>query len=132
MKIEYALLPNRVKAAVIDSIILIGMIFLASETLALFDNVPNYVRIIVFVLFFILYDPIFTTIYGGTIGHSKMNLSVRNAQNPENKINFIRALFRFIFKATLGWFSFLTISGNEKRQAIHDFVGNSIVIEDEK
>ncbi len=93
---------------------------------------PNYVRIIIFALFFILYDPIFTSVYGGTIGHSKMGITVRNAQNAENKINFISALFRFIFKATLGCVSFLTISGNKKRQAIHDFVGNSIVIDDQK
>lgn len=132
MKIEYAILPSRVKAAMIDSIILIGMIFLASETLALFENVPNYIRVIVFILFFILYDPIFTAVFGGTIGHSKMGITVRNAQNPDKKINLVRALFRFIFKATLGWISFLTISGNEKRQAIHDLVGNSIVLEDEK
>ncbi|WP_117882746.1 RDD family protein [Aureibaculum luteum] len=132
MKIEYAILPSRVKALFIDTIIIVALIFLASEILAQFEYVPNYVRIIIFILFFHLYDPLFVSIYGGTIGHSKMGITVRDAQNPKNKINFIRALFRFVFKVALGWISFLTISGNKKKQAIHDLIGNSIVIEDEK
>lgn len=131
MEIKYAVLLSRVKAATIDSIIIVGFMFLISEILSAIETVPNYVRITLFVFIFILYDPIFTSIYGGTIGHSKAGITVRNENNPEKKISFPYALLRFLLKVTLGWISLLTVTGNEKRKAIHDFAANSIVIEEE-
>jgi uncharacterized RDD family membrane protein YckC len=131
MEIKYANLPSRIKAAVIDSIIMIGFMFLCSEILSNFESVPNYVRILLFVFIFFLYDPIFTSIYGGTIGHSKAGITVRRENNPEKKINFLSAIVRFAFKFLLGWISFLTMGGNTKRKAIHDYIVNSIVIEEE-
>lgn len=131
MEIKYAILLSRIKAAFIDSIIIVGSMFLFSEILSNFESVPNYVRIVLFIFIFFLYDPIFTSIYGGTIGHSKAGITVRNESNPENTISFPFALLRFALKFSLGWLSLLTVTGNTKRKAIHDYVANSIVIEEE-
>ena len=130
MEIKYAILPSRVKAAIIDSIIIIGSMLLFSEILSNFDSVPNYVRIILFVFIFFVYEPLFITLYGGTIGHSKAGITVRKEKNPEKKINFISAIVRFSFKLFLGWLSFLTIGFNKEHKAIHDYIVNSIVIEE--
>ena len=96
MKNEDAIFPDRIKAVVIDGIL--------------------------------LYDPFFTSHYGGTIGHSFSKITVRKDIDRENHIGFTSALLRFIIKISLGWFSLLTVTGNKKKKAIHDFVVNSVVI----
>lgn len=129
MENQYAILPQRVKAAVIDSIVLIAAIYFISEIFVLFEEVPQYIRIGAFVLVFIVYDPFFTSTYGGTIGHSYSRISVKQENDIAKNISFFAALIRFILKATLGWISLLTISTNEKKKAIHDFAVSSVVLE---
>ena len=128
MNIEYVNLLDRVKAAVVDSILLIVFMYMCSEIFSLFESVPNVWRMAVFVFIFFLYDPIFTSVFGGTIGHSFMKITVKKEDNPEQNISFFAALLRFIFKAALGWISLLTTTGNSKRKAIHDYEAKSIVI----
>ena len=129
MKKEYARLFDRVKAASIDAMILIAMMYAATEIFELFDNVPNYARVLVAIFIFLLYDPLFTSIYGGTIGHSFSGIGIRQDNNLEKNISFPSAIIRFVFKICLGWVSLLTITGNEKKKALHDFIANSVVIE---
>lgn len=129
MTVKYARLFDRVKAAFIDSLFLIGMMYAASEIFSLFEAIPNYMRIIVFVVLFLLYEPIFVSQFGGTIGHSFSKIVVKRESNSDKNLNLIVALIRFILKATLGWISLLTIPSNSKGQAIHDFAARSIVIE---
>ncbi|NER11874.1 RDD family protein [Leptobacterium flavescens] len=132
MKENYAQLPDRVKAAVIDGIVLIALMYATTEVLALFNDVPQFIRIIAFVLIFVLYDPILTSAFGGTIGHSYSNILVKREGDSKRNLPFHFALIRFILKAALGWISLLTVTGNEKKKAIHDFAANSIVIEEKK
>ena len=126
---KYATLPIRVKAAVIDGIILIALSYLISEIFSSFDTIPQYIRIISFVFIFILYDPLFTSIYGGTIGHSYSGIRVKRESDSSKNILFPFALLRFVVKFFLGWISLLTTSMNPKKKAIHDFVVGSIVLE---
>ncbi len=49
MEMKYAHLPDRVKAAVIDSIILTALVYGISELFLLFDNIPQSIRVIAFV-----------------------------------------------------------------------------------
>lgn len=128
MQKKYALLPDRVKAAVIDGIVIVAAMYLTSEIFSLFEHVPNYVRISAAVLLSILYDPIFTSSFGGTIGHSKSNIEIKRDSDHTKNISFPAALLRFILKATLGWLSLVTSAGNEKRKAIHDLAVNSVVL----
>ncbi|MFI0430890.1 RDD family protein [Mariniflexile sp. HMF6888] len=125
----YASVANRIKAAFIDSIIIIGAMYLNSEIFTLFGSIPNTVKIVVSVAIFLLYDPLFTAFNGGTIGHSLSKIGVRKDGEFDKYISFPNAFIRFILKATLGWISLLTITGNEKKKAIHDFAAKSVVIE---
>ncbi|WP_047417003.1 RDD family protein [Cellulophaga sp. Hel_I_12] len=131
MQVSYAVLPERVKAAIIDSIVLIVMMYAVSELFGVFETVPDSFRILAFISIFILYDPILTSIYGGTIGHSFSKILVKSAKNPLKNISFPLAIIRFIIKFFLGWLSLLTVTSNEKRKALHDFAVNSIVIREE-
>ncbi|WP_106793470.1 RDD family protein [Aquimarina sp. Aq78] len=129
MEKKYAILPDRIKAVVVDGIVLIALMFVITEIFALFNEVPVFFRIIAFIFIFVLYDPILTARYGGTVGHSFSNIIVKREEDHNKNIAFHKALIRFLIKFSLGWISLVTVTGNEKRKAIHDFAAGSIVIE---
>lgn len=53
---------------------------------SLFANVYDSFRIAGFIFIFLLYDPLFTSIFGGTIGHMIMNIQVKRSSNLEKKL----------------------------------------------
>jgi uncharacterized RDD family membrane protein YckC len=119
---------SRIKAVFTDYFVLLVLIIIATLLLSNFDDLPEYVNGLVFIFIFILYDPLFTSVFGGTLGHRLNGLRVRKASNPTQNISFFLALFRFLIKAFIGWLSLLTVMNNEKRKAIHDFASGSIVV----
>lgn len=130
MTLDYAGLQSRIKAAVIDGIILIAVMYCTSEILNSYEGVPSSLRMWLFILYFILYEPLAISIFGNTLGHFYSDIKVRRENNLDKKVIFPLALVRFIIKILLGWVSLLTITGSEKKQAIHDVVVKSIVIVD--
>ncbi len=122
MENKYAGLFTRVKAVIIDNIAIIILMYSATEIFNLITDVPNAVRVIVFVLIFLLYEPILVSTFGATIGHFFNDIVVKREANEEKNINFFFAIGRFITKVLLGWISLLTINGNDKKKAIHDYV----------
>ena len=130
MNINYGSLQSRIKAAVIDSIILIAVMYCTSELLNSYEKAPSSLRMWLFILYFILYEPLMVSIFGYTLGHYYSDIKVRRANNLNKKISFPLALIRFVIKVLLGWLSLLTITGSEKKQAIHDKIINSVVLID--
>lgn len=118
----------RVKAMVIDGIVLLVFMVVASSFFSLFNEVPDVVRVSAFVFIFLLYDPLLTTFWGGTIGHRFAGIRVRKDWNEKSNIQFPQAVLRYIVKALIGWISLLTVGGNKKGKAIHDYVAGSVVI----
>lgn len=129
MTVNYAILPSRIKAAVIDGVAVIAAMYAVSEILALFESVPTYMRIAAFIVIFVVYDPFFTSVFGGTIGHSYSKITVRKESDLKKHISFPAAVIRFILKALLGWLSLLTVTGDAKKKAIHDIAVKSVVVE---
>ncbi len=119
---------ERVKAAFADGVIIILMMLMLSEIFSRFENVPDSARIIGFVFIFGLYDPIFTSLFGGTLGHFSMKLRVKRINQQSRNILLPFALLRFFIKALLGWISLLTVGSSEKRQTMHDIASGSIVL----
>ena len=74
---KYAGLPDRVKASIIDGLMLLVFMISFSYLFSLFENVPNSLRITAFLFVFVLYDPLF----GGTLGHLAHGLRVRKEGN---------------------------------------------------
>ena len=122
---EYPLLLDRVQSIFIDGILIILLMFLFASLLD--DNTPNWVRVVLFLGLWAVYEPL-SIIFGCTLGQYIKKIRVRDHANPAKKINIVQAFFRYIFKAFLGWFSFLTISFNPEKRAIHDFISGSIMI----
>ena len=121
-------LVTRVKALVIDAIVLLILFSLASILIDKFEQTPTLVRIIVFVFAFYIYEPLFVALLGGTIGHHAIGVTVKQIKQPTIKINPLQAIVRFITKYLLGWVSFLTLIGNKRKRAIHDLVSGSVVL----
>ncbi len=128
MNPNYATLPYRIKAAIIDGIIIIVAMYGVVEIFAFFETVPTSLRIITWISIFILYEPLLVSKLSGTVGHMYVGLAIKQEDNPSKNISFPSAIFRFIVKILLGWISFLTVSGNVKRKAIHDYAAHSIVL----
>lgn len=128
MKNTYAKIFDRVKAAVIDGIVIIGLMYSAAEILNGFDAVEIYIRVLIFVFIFLIYEPVLVSFFGATVGHFFSNIMVKQEGDHSKNINIFRAIPRFIVKYILGWISLLTVNGNEKKQALHDFVGGSVVL----
>ena len=124
-KEDYPLLLDRVQSIFIDGILIIVLMFVFAALLD--DDAPNWVRIVLFFGIWAVYEPLLI-IFGCTLGQYIKKIRVRDHANPARRINIIQAFFRYLFKAVLGWFSFLTISFNPEKRAIHDFISGSIMI----
>lgn len=125
---EFPSLVSRIQAIFFDTLILIGVFILAAYVISLFKETPGWTRALVFITMAFLYDPFMVSIFGGTVGHRMMKIRVKSYKNPEKNIWIAEAFFRFFIKATLGWLSFITVTGNERKRAIHDYASGSIVI----
>jgi len=127
MEEKYPLLIERFQSTFIDTLLIILLIFAFTNLLEKFDNVPNWVRIVLFACLFIGYEPICMTV-GCTPGNYIKKIRVRKYSDSTKRINFFQAITRYPIKVFLGWISFLTINSNPKRRAIHDLVSGSVMI----
>jgi uncharacterized RDD family membrane protein YckC len=126
MEEKYPQLTDRIQSTFIDTLLIVVLMFVISSILSKFDNVPDWVRIILFIGLFV-YEPIFIT-FGCTLGNYLKKIRVRQNSDSTENINIFKAVLRYLFKLFLGWFSFLTINSNPKRRAIHDLVSGSVMI----
>jgi len=120
-------IKTRYSSMLIDIVI---MLIIAIGISSLFENigdVPDYVRGILFVMVFVLYEPILVS-FGATIGQLLMNIRVKKFKNPSQKIAFPLLIIRLLVKALLGWISFITVTFDINRRAIHDFACGSIMV----
>ncbi|MUU79096.1 RDD family protein [Winogradskyella endarachnes] len=130
MENVYAGLQDRIKAAVADGILLIVIMYSITEILKFFNDVPSLLRMSLFILFFFLYEPLMVSIFGFTAGHYYFDIKVKRENNHDKNISFPLAVLRFILKFFLGWVSLLSVTGTDKKQAIHDKIASSVVLID--
>jgi uncharacterized RDD family membrane protein YckC len=118
---------ERIKAASLDTFVIILLMVVVSQIFSAFNEVKNEFRAAAFVLV-ILYEPITTSLWGGTIGHYIFGIRVRRNKNRFKNILFPVALIRFALKISLGWLSLLTVNSHKEKKAIHDSITGSIVV----
>ncbi len=128
----YPSVSDRVKAVFTDTFIMVIFMIIATLIFSFFENVPDNARMVTFIFIVFLYDPLFTTFFGGTLGHMMNGIRVKREKDETKNIILPLAFIRFIFKSLLGWISLLTITGNKKRKAIHDMVVRSVVVYNKK
>lgn len=125
---HFPTLVTRIKALVIDGLIMLLVFSGTSVLINLLGHIPSFIKGFVLIFMFYLYDPVLTAFTGSTLGHKVMNLEVRQHNEPEKKISLGQAFVRFALKGLLGWISFLTVTGNKRKRAIHDFASGSIIL----
>ena len=127
MKEKYPQLTDRIQSTFIDTILIVILMFAFASTLDKFENVPDWVRMAMFVVLFVAYEPLCMTL-GSTLGNYLKRIRVRKNSDTTKRINIFQAIIRYPVKLLLGWISFLTINSNPKRRAIHDLVSGSVMI----
>jgi uncharacterized RDD family membrane protein YckC len=127
MEEKYPQLSERIQSTFIDTLLIVSLMFLSANLLDKFNNVPDEVRIAIFVALWIVYEPFCMTI-GCTLGNYIKGIRVKKYSNTTKRINIFQAIIRYAVKILLGWISFLTISTNSKRRAIHDLISGSVMI----
>ena len=120
----------RVKSTIIDSVVIILLMFLSAFVLNSLKIESGEIRLIA-MLSIIFYEPIFVTL-GGTIGQRIMGLKLIKSSSykrygNELNIHILNSFLRYFAKLLLGWISLLTIHSDKYGQAIHDKIGNSIM-----
>lgn len=130
--VEYPLLAERFKAMLVDAFLILFAMVLVSLLFSVFENAPGFVRGAVFILLIFLYDPLFVSFGGGTIGHRAMGLKVKSHSDRNRNVFLPLAILRFIVRWFLGWISFVTMISDKEKRAIHDLLCNSIVLYREK
>ncbi len=123
----YPELKTRIGSSIIDAVLLVVMMFVFASMLDKYGEVPDWVRISMFLSLFLVYEPLCMTI-GCTLGNYINGIRVRKNSDSSKRINILQALVRYPVKVILGWISFLTISSNSKRRAIHDMVSGTVMI----
>lgn len=124
----YPAILERVKALVVDWLIVLMMFIAVANTFEQFENVSPMVKGIAFFVIFGLYDPLMISFTKGTIGHKAMGLQVVHFENHQNSLSVAASVLRSIIKGLLGWISFLSVISNEEKRAVHDTATNSVVI----
>jgi len=127
MKEKYPELRDRIQSTFIDLILIVILMWVFATILERFQNTPEWVRILLFVGLFLIYEPLGTTL-GCTLGNYLKGIRVRKDTDSTKRINFLQAIIRYPIKVALGWISFLTINSNSKRRAIHDLLSGSVMI----
>lgn len=122
----------RIKAVVFDFCIILIVFTITSIAIDAIGAVPDFLRGFILIFMVYLYDPVLTSFTGSTIGHKLMKLQVRRHNNPTQKISLGQAFIRFFVKATLGWLSFLTVTSNPRKRAIHDLWSGAVILHDKK
>jgi uncharacterized RDD family membrane protein YckC len=124
----YAGVSDRVKAVISDSIIVFLLLLITTYVFSIIEQVPDRARILAFTIIVVLYDPICTSVLGGTLGQLMQGIRVRRENKPDKNILFPLAVLRFFIKVSLGWISLFTVTGNAKGKALHDILLGTIVI----
>ena len=132
MEIRYPDLKTRVQSMLIDSMVIVVLMFGAAWILDKSgiggDENEGWIKAVVFIAIWGVYEPLSMTL-GCTIGNYLMGIRVRRHEIPTNKINILQAYVRFLVKLFLGWISFLFIHSNKERRAMHDLASGSVMIE---
>ena len=124
--LRFPYLLDRYKAMLIDGLLILALITICLLINSELDLGSTWIFIL-YAVIVISYEPLLIT-YKYTIGQKVMKIRVRSINNTDKNINLGQAYLRFLTKALLGWLSFLTISFNKEKRAIHDFTASSIVI----
>ena len=122
----YATLAFRIKASIIDSMILLALLILIPLTIGQYVNHPGFRAFLMYspVLFL---EPLLISLTGSTIGQRLVGITVVH-QDGRSRLVLPLSFVRYFFKIILGSLSLAWMFFTRRHQAIHDRVVRTIVI----
>lgn len=123
----YPRLLRRVRAILIDSVILVGILVFWWITLPLVAEFHPVLKIVPPLLLVFLFEPVMVATTGGTPGHHMMGIKVQGLKTAEY-IGIVRAAIRMLLRGLFGWLSFVFVLTSKKHQAIHDLIAGTVVV----
>ncbi len=133
-QVEYASITERFVALMIDyGVIMIPgqLILMVSTRSVALSLVQIYGLTAALNAVFVLYMAVFSCGGRVTLGKKLVGIAVASAQDPEAPIGFFRALWRsvgYYFSAALLMCGFLMAFFEERKRALEDFMGGSVVV----
>ncbi|MCF3111191.1 RDD family protein [Niabella sp. CC-SYL272] len=127
MEEQYPELTDRIQSTFIDMLFVIILAFIAGGLLDRYEQVPDWVRMVLFISLFVLYEPV-CLVLGCTLGNYLKGIRVRRFSDASRRIGLLQAFIRYPVKVLLGWISFITIRTNPRKRAIHDLVSGTVMI----
>ncbi|MEO6146868.1 MAG: RDD family protein [Sulfuriferula sp.] len=125
--ITYSRLIKRVRAILIDSILLPIVVFGTLIIGGALDVAAQYGKAMLILIPILVLEPGLVAFTGGTVGHHMLGIRVVKRDGSGN-INIFAATIRFVVKLVFGWLSFIFVLTTTKHQAVHDLLAGSIVV----
>lgn len=123
----YSRLSKRLKAALIDPIIILSLLVAALfVTGSIGSDHVGRVLGVTFVAILLLYQPLAVSLTGNSVGHYRTKLRVVDNRTDGN-ISFMKAVVRAVIKDVLGVWSFVTMATASRHQSVHDLLTDSRV-----
>lgn len=122
---DYPQILDRIKANLIDSLVIVSLMYIISFLLNEMNINNATVKGILFFLI-ISYEPIMTS-KSKTFGQKLIGIKVRKNTIKGENISILSSYVRYVAKILLGVFSLFAISLNEQKRAIHDILINSVM-----
>lgn len=118
----------RVKAALIDAVLILLLMVISAYAIDIAGEVDDWVRVTIMIVLFIIYEPLTVGLYGGTFGHRVQGLEVRKVSDTSERIGLLMAIIRVVFKFVLGVFSVITSYMRADNRCIHDLICGTVVV----
>lgn len=124
----YPSLMIRVQALFFDLFIVGAIVFNSSRTFfSHYQGEYLFLKVVFFFIALLIYESIANTT-GGTLGYRTMGLKIRRFGELNKKLRFSQAFVRSLMKFAFGWISFLSISLDPHRRAMHDKASGAVVL----
>ncbi|MCB9183571.1 MAG: RDD family protein [Flavobacteriales bacterium] len=124
---RYPELGKRYQSIVVDTFVLIALMFAAGHLFESWQTAPESARVVAFLFIWAGYEPIMTAL-GGTLGQRMLRIRVRRTSDETRPIHLGQSYLRYVVKLLLGWLIFLTMGANTKRRGLHDLAAGSVMV----
>jgi uncharacterized RDD family membrane protein YckC len=122
----YPSVPARIKAGVIDAVLLAAVMAAALVVYTLIGYETQLIILFV-VAVFLLYEPLFVSYRGATVGHRLMGFQIIDG-TTKRTLSFTRSFVRFFLKTVLGIVSIVAAYLDKREQFLHDRIVGSRAI----
>lgn len=126
-QVLYASLPRRIKAGIIDGVILLALFILCPLIIGTLTGSNSRVNGLAMFIPPLLLEPFLISYLGFTFGQYVFGIRVVRNDTGKN-CPLIASFARYYTKIILGGFSMVYMLFSKKHQAIHDHVAKTIVI----